>query len=345
MLYTLSQKIELTEQENSIVLRCTALLQKLFPAILSLPHIAHYIFWENSVPEITSEEQAFDIYANLAARNNQQKIQNLEENKENPIKIPLGAKLIHSLICLLFKENFTIAKLDSDDHKTLDPYGIDIKLIWTGGLQYAETKQSKNRKFDQNRCEILRVLLLCIGSQLYNPNPSVFNFFSFCCINGGAMYTKCLFFSLFNQILTYNWKGLGIPYASSKENYNDILTDLSIQIFCVLLEAKTPYDSEIESLLKNHNIFIAINKFQQENSKGMEIPIQKLAINEFKRILINLEGLPNFKVMFDGISKTLENYILVHNSALPKAIKEIKYIKEFTILLLWILQLNPVFYI
>ncbi len=207
-----SPEKELSLPEVVVATRCAEVLQVMLPSLLSFPHIAFYIFWRNDVPSQTAEDDAYNIYANRSTRETSHDPGKDEEEKklgENPAVtgVPLGARLVQTLISLLFKQGFTICGLDEEERTKIDPFGIDIKLIWSGGLQFSETRQSKERKFDSARVAVLRLLLICVTSQLYNPSENIFNYFAFCTTCGAAPYIKNLFFSLMNIVLSYNWKG------------------------------------------------------------------------------------------------------------------------------------------
>lgn len=153
--------------------------------------------WENEVPSASNERLAHDtpsLSHNPAARVPAQ-------------KCPLGLKLVQSLINLLFKQGYGVGELDEEDRKALDPNGIELRLIWSGGLQFSETRQNSVRDFDANRVHVLRVLLMCLASQVYSPDDTDFNYFVFCTANGAAPFVPILFYSLLNTILTYTWQG------------------------------------------------------------------------------------------------------------------------------------------
>jgi hypothetical protein len=153
--------------------------------------------WENEIPSANNEKTAHDNDSAL----------NLDPTKSQAQKCPLGLKLIQSLINLLFKQGYTVLELDEEDKKALDPHSIELRLKWSGGLQFTETRQNNIRNFDQNRIEVLRVLLMCFSSQLYNPDDNDFNYFIFCATNGAAPFIRIFFYSLLNSILTYTWQG------------------------------------------------------------------------------------------------------------------------------------------
>ena len=181
--------------------------------MLSLPHVTYYVLWENGDPHLTNEAEVYDFYASERAGKMEDK---KGEDQKKEIKIPLGAILVQSLINLLFKQNYTISVLDAEEKAHIDPYGIDIKLIWRGGLQFSETKQHKETKYDANRIEVLKLLLLCASSQLYNPADSkVFNFSVFYATCGAAPFVKNMFFSLLNVVLSHQWQG----FVSMRTSY------------------------------------------------------------------------------------------------------------------------------
>jgi len=153
--------------------------------------------WKNEIPSANNEKIAHDTHPSLS----------LDPTKTQTQRCPLGLKLIQSLINLLFKQGYTVLELDEEDKKALDPHNIESRLIWSGGLQFIETRQKNIRDFDQNRIEVLRLLLMCFSSQLYNPDDNDFNYFVFCAINSAAPFIRIFFYSLLNSVLRYTWQG------------------------------------------------------------------------------------------------------------------------------------------
>jgi hypothetical protein len=200
MLFKLAAKFDAgtTPSESKMLTTCVRALQCMLPTVLSIPEISVSVLWANKRPEALTEEQALA----LCTAEEEHKAQSSEQSAP-----PLGVMLIQSLVNLLFRQEYTIAKLTEEESATLDARGIDAKVIWSGGLQYETTRQHKERKYDRVRIDILRLLLVCLSSHLYHPPKSGVNYFAAYVTCGKIIHVKNLFFSLLNTVVSYNWRG------------------------------------------------------------------------------------------------------------------------------------------
>eukprot|EP01022_Parablepharisma_sp_SALTPOND_P000859 TRINITY_DN105156_c0_g1_i1.p1 TRINITY_DN105156_c0_g1~~TRINITY_DN105156_c0_g1_i1.p1 ORF type:complete len:1100 (+),score=45.85 TRINITY_DN105156_c0_g1_i1:99-3302(+) len=323
--------------EATSVSICVKLLQKMLPPLLSLPQVAHYILWLNGKPKGNTEEDVFkEITENPPVAE--------EQKDDTDIKTPYGARLMQCLINLLFKQNFCIANLAEDEKTNLEPFGIDIKTVWSGGLQFDYTRQHKERVFDANRCDVLYTILMCIGSKIYEKMDTKYNLFSAYATNGKTQNVKNFFFSLLNTVVSYDWKGYGIPYMSAKAGNYDNLADLSLQLLCVLVEYTPMILEDAEELVKKDvaakGIIRHLEGFWKE-----DVPAKVFTLNEFSRLLSRVEGQPNYSALFNGIARLLSNFVTSKNSALPNSVKELKCFNEIIIFFLRLVTFNPVCYI
>jgi len=318
---------------------CIKMLSKLIPIILSVPHIAHYILWQNHSISQNSEDLVSKEISEKAYSISDENTEKLTEDK---IITPYGARLMQALINLLFKQNYCIGKLSAEESATLDIFGIDQKIIWCGGLQFEHTKNENERKFDENRCDVLKLILQLIGSQIYQKINTSFNYFAAYVTNGKAQNVKNMFFSLLNTVISYNWQGL-IPYISVKSSGYDNLADLSLQLLCVITEIKPISPEYSEELVKSEiaakGIIHIFESFYKE-----DVSPKVFSINEFSRLLGRLEGQPNYSALFKGVTRLLSNFVITKNSALPNSVKELKCFNEAIIFLLRLTTLNPVFF-
>ncbi len=204
--YASSLETALFPVEVTSATTCVKLLQRLLPPVLSLPQVAYYLLWLNEKPTAKSEDEIMKEAADSI-------IQSQEDRKDNDtdLKKPYGARLMQGLMNLLFKQGFTVAKLAEEEKTNLDPFGIDVKVIWAGGLQYEDTRQRKERVFDRNRVDVLYLILECLGTQIYEEKRSANNLFAMYAGCGKAQNVKNMFFSLINTVVSYDWRG----YVSS----------------------------------------------------------------------------------------------------------------------------------
>lgn len=172
------------------VTTCVRLLQLLLPPLLAHPPLSRSLLWLNATPSGRTEEEA---------------AKTLPPEKENG-GTPHGARLMQSLINLLFRPGYCVAKLATGE---LDRFGVDPGAVWAGGLQAEEAKQGKERKFDQNRCDVLYLIMECLSTQLYEEKRACgeCNLFAMYASCGETPNIKNMFFSLLNTVVSYNWKG------------------------------------------------------------------------------------------------------------------------------------------
>ena len=109
----------------------------------------------------------------------------------------------------------------------------------------------------------------------------------------------------------------------------------------ILVEYLPPQITDLEQLITTNHIFKDICEFYR-NMQQKEIGPNELATNELDRLLRQLEGLPNFKALYEGLSKILNNSVLVDNYGLPYSIKRVKCNNELLILTLKLIRINPV---
>lgn len=74
---------------------------------------------------------------------------------------PLAEELIDTLMDLLFYTNFTIPKLATAKEKV-------SYSIWQSGVG-CNSSMGSNKELENNRCEILRLLLTMTGKAMYMP--------------------------------------------------------------------------------------------------------------------------------------------------------------------------------
>ena len=75
---------------------------------------------------------------------------------------PLAEEIIDTLIDLLFFSDFTLPKVPAGKHKV-------TYAIWQSGVG-CNTAMGSNKTLENNRCEILRLLLTMTGKAMYLPS-------------------------------------------------------------------------------------------------------------------------------------------------------------------------------
>ncbi len=133
-----------------------------------------------------------------------------------------------------------------------------------------------------------------------------------------------------------------MPFLSARESDYDTLADVALETLCAMVEYKAPAERTVASLVSSSEPLKGIIAYLELMWKEVVHP-EVLAVNEFQRLLGRLEGLPNYKALYAGLSRVLSNFVTTKNSSLPNSIKELKCFDELTILLLRLITYNPVF--
>jgi len=95
--------------------------------------------------------------------------------------------------------------------------------------------------------------------------------------------------------------------------------------------------------MKSNTTFIDICEFYK-NFQQKEITPDDLSTNELQRLLRQLEGMPNFKAMYEGLSRIIKNCVLVDNYGLPYSIIRVKCNNELLIFILRLIRTNAVLF-
>jgi hypothetical protein len=283
---------------------CIKLLQRMLLPLFPMSEVSRSLLWEPSA------------------------------NTEEKVKAPIGMKLTQALVNLLFLQDYSISNL-GEQGNDLDLVGIESKVVWSSGINIKVARQTKIRNYDMNRCNILSLLLMCIGSSAYQPSRTAPNYFNICLMNTQLNNLKNLFYSLLNTILDYNWQGLGIPYLSTKSNKQEELVKQSLQVLYGLIEFVPLSLDRAEELMDKDVVVQSIAECMQCDATG-------LIVNEYSRLVCQIEGEVNYELLFKGITKLLTNYIASSNSVLPASVKRLDCFVELLVLFLRLIILNPV---
>lgn len=120
-----------------------------------------------------------------------------------------------------------------------------------------------------------------------------------------------------------------------------MLSDLSLQMFCALIEVIPPPPEPLAKLAEENIAVKGVLDYIRSLTKD-EVPSTILSINEYQRLLIRIEGQPNYMFIFEGLSRLLSNFVTAKNTILPNSIKELKCYSEMIVLCLRIFTINPV---
>lgn len=144
-------------------LNCIRILTRLLPFIYEAEHLEEWeerFFWARRKKKTRQAQIASEVLFDQAQGDEQQAQTQRRESDYEDVK-PLAEELIDTLIDLLFYAGFTIPKLPAAKGKV-------TYAIWQSGVG-CNSAMASNREMENNRCEVLRLLLTLTGKAIYMP--------------------------------------------------------------------------------------------------------------------------------------------------------------------------------
>jgi hypothetical protein len=142
-------------------LNCIRILTRLLPYVYEAEHLEEWeekFFWTSRRKKTREAQLATDVLFDEAQSEEGQEPPSTRTQDYEDVK-PLAEELIDTLMDLLFFTDFTIPKLPSAKSKV-------SYSIWQSGVG-CNTSMGSSREFENNRCEILRLLLTLTGKAMY----------------------------------------------------------------------------------------------------------------------------------------------------------------------------------
>lgn len=225
------------------------------------------------------------------------------ENKDLENKIPIASMLISALSDLLFCLNFTITLPNNTKIENLSALD-SCECIWEAGVGFAN-KPALNAIYDQNRTEILKLLLTLFSEVIYtnvsdqNRMRWIMRFTS-----AENRHVLPLFTSLLNIVCSYDPVGYGLPYnyllvGDSREP----LVQAAIQMLIVCLDKDSQPQNEESGYIDNF----------------------------FVNYLSRIHREDDFDFMLKGLTRLLNNPLQI--SYLPNSTKKVFFHQELLVLL------------
>ncbi|KAJ0060043.1 hypothetical protein NL108_002833, partial [Boleophthalmus pectinirostris] len=302
-----------SERERQIVLNCTRLLTRILPYIFEDPDWRGF-FW-STVP---GTGRHLD-----------------EEGEDEDQCRPLAESLLLSIADLLFCPDFTVHSHNKRGPDSMeDIQSIDsCEFIWEAGVGFAQSPPM-NHIHDQNRAELLKLLLTCFSETMYvsassekkSSNPWV-NFF----VSSENRHALPLFTSLLNVVCAYDPVGLGLPYNHLLfSDPRGALVEQAIQVLMVTLEhdGRTAASSALQALDTT-----TANATEQTELSGPE--------NLFVNYLSRIHREEDLSFILKGLSSLLNNPLL--QTYLPNSTKKIEFHQELLVLFWKLCDINRKF--
>ena len=289
-----------SDKEQQIVLNSCRLLTRILPYIFE-DHDWQGFFW-TSLPSQTSQD-----------------------DHEAESSAPLAQSLILAVSNLLFCPDFTVVshQKKGSPEKPDDLGDVDsCEYIWEAGVGFPRSPPSYGH-IDQNRTELLKLLLTCFSETIYTPpveGKQMINRWICCFCSSENRHALPLFTSLLNTLCAYDPIGMGVPYNYVLfRDFREPLVVVCCQILIVTLDFQEKVDQDSES------------------SFGDTGNSSNLFINYLSRIHRD----EDFAFILAGICRLLNNPL--QQTYLPGSIKKINFHQELLVFFWKLCDINKKF--
>ncbi|XP_071814665.1 protein HID1-like isoform X3 [Apostichopus japonicus] len=234
--------------------------------------------------------------------------------------LPLAQSLLNALADLLFCPDFSVvaSKKQHAAEKPDDPQSIDsCEYIWEAGVGFA-ISPPHNAQLDQNRTELLKLLLTCFSETMYLPPVSDAHsipnqWITYLCSSDNR-HALPLFTSLLNIACAYDPVGYGMPYNHLLFNdTREPLVEVAAQILVVTLDHTQ----------SSPNASTSIDGIEDSGEHG-------LTDNLFVNYLSRIHREEDFRFILKGITRLLNNPLI--QTYLPGSTKKIAFHQELLVL-------------
>ncbi|KAK1222795.1 hypothetical protein PQX77_014363, partial [Marasmius sp. AFHP31] len=250
-------------------------------------------------------------------------------------KLPsLGERLFNAVIDLMFCCGFTLpTKIQKDHHK------INY-VIWEKGIG-STTDSGPSQQYDNNKTEVLRLLLVLLSRQIYISASSLFTTPSLYTLHFVQKLSRRDVLTVLCSLLNTAMNSTSIPATignmAGRLPYNHLvfkgedpranLVSMCFQVLVVLLDFQSGSARDI----------IVGSDDQQSSTPSART-------NTFRYFLMKLHRTPDFAFVLDGVIGIMEQEIASMNNILPGARKSIPYVSENTVIFFWkMIELNKKF--
>ncbi|KAL4917973.1 high-temperature-induced dauer-formation protein-domain-containing protein [Aspergillus aurantiobrunneus] len=294
-------------------LNCIRILTRLLPYVYEAEHLEDWeekFFWTRRRRKTREAQLAADVLFDEAQVEEGRDQGYPRANDYEDVK-PLAEELIDTLMDLLFYTDFTIPKLPSAKSKI-------SYSIWQSGVG-CNTSMGSTRELEDNRCEILRLLLTITGKAMYISSSLLpvqgvraITYITTCQEKQAVLTLLC---SLLNTAIKYNPASWRVPYDHVVwKDPRQILVIYSLQFLLVLLLYPVPED-------------------------GRGNPPK----NYYRHYFGRLHRPQDFQFLVDGMTRILNQPMQATTAYLPGSQKSVKWAPEMLVLFWEALQCNKRF--
>lgn len=292
-------------------LNCIRILTRILPFVYEAEHLEDWedkFFWGRRKKKTREAQVAAEILFDEAQAEEPRTSPGPNDYEE--VK-PLAEELIDTLVDLLFYTDFTIPKLPTTKSKV-------SYSIWQSGVG-CNTSMGSNKELENNRCEIIRLLLTLTGKAMYMPSGllpvqgvKAITYIATCPDKQAVLTLLC---SLLNTTIKYNPASWRVPYDHVVwKDPKQILVIYCLQFLLVLLLYPIP-----------------------EDGRGAAPK------NYYRHYFGRLHRPQDFQFLVDGMTRILNQPMQATNSYLPGSQKTVKWAPEMMMLFWEALQCNKRF--
>ncbi|KAJ9290098.1 hypothetical protein DTO021C3_2456 [Paecilomyces variotii] len=294
-------------------LNCVRVLTRVLPFVYEADHLADWeenFFWARRRKKTREAQVAPEVLFDESQNGNEQAQTGRPKNSYEDVK-PLAEELIDTLVDLLFYTGFTIPRLPAAKSKV-------SYAIWQSGVG-CNSAMGSSKEFENNRCEILRLLLTLTGKAMYMPPTTLLvqgvkaiTYITTCPDKQVVLTLLC---SLLNTTIKYNPASWRVPYDHVVwKDPKQILVIYCLQLLLVLLLYPIPED-------------------------GRGTPPK----NYYRHYFGRLHRPQDFQFIVDGMTRILNQPMQVTTSYLPGSQRTVKWAPEMLMLFWEALQCNKRF--
>ncbi|PTU17774.1 hypothetical protein P175DRAFT_0465913 [Aspergillus ochraceoroseus IBT 24754] len=294
-------------------LNCIRILTHVLPYVYEADHLEDWeekFFWTRRRKKTRAAQLATDVLFDEANGQDGQDQPSPRDRDYEDVK-PLAEELIDTLMDLLFYSDFTIPRLPSAK-------GNVSYSIWQSGVG-CNTSMGSSKEFENNRSEVLRLLLTLTGKAMYMSSSLLpvqgVKAITYITTSQEKQAVLTLLCSLLNTAIKYNPASWRVPYDHVVwKDPRQILVIYCLQFLLVLLLYPVPED-------------------------GRGTPPK----NYYRHYFGRLHRPQDFQFLVDGMTRILNQPMQATTSYLPGSQKSVKWAPEMLVLFWEALQCNKRF--